>query len=245
MSEPTTQKKIFSLGYRCSSAGILKKLQIKYESFPFDWMISSLPVIKHCLETDFQEFLHVDHYKRRYANTYEMRDSKEGFICHEYLMVNSFYQPPFLMNVENAYQFNLAMNHHNIINKEDYDYYNRCVGRFRELMTCDKEKIYVHIRHLITQDKYNTEKQTILKEFTEFDEFMSYHIKTPVKGLIFIMVRGGDETYSGEINFQSEKTGTKIYTVFANRQLVDAGEIFLGNCNEEIAFIEDKIKESL
>ena len=68
----------FSFGYRCSSAGILKSMQLKYESFPFDWLISRLDVIKHCLQDDFREFLNQSNYVRKYSKTYEMIDSDQG-----------------------------------------------------------------------------------------------------------------------------------------------------------------------
>ena len=33
--------KVFSLGYRCSSAGLLKYIAFKTESYPFDWYVKA------------------------------------------------------------------------------------------------------------------------------------------------------------------------------------------------------------
>jgi len=51
----TSQSTTFiSLGYRCSAAAILKRLQLKNESYPFYWLISRLSIIKVCLSNQLQ-----------------------------------------------------------------------------------------------------------------------------------------------------------------------------------------------
>ena len=46
-----------SLGSFCLSASILKSLNIKFESYPFDWVFAYPITIKHCIENDFKDFL--------------------------------------------------------------------------------------------------------------------------------------------------------------------------------------------
>ena len=48
--------KVISFGYRCSSATFIQKLNLKTESYPFDWIVSKLDVIKDCIETNFVHF---------------------------------------------------------------------------------------------------------------------------------------------------------------------------------------------
>jgi hypothetical protein len=60
------KKTLFSLGFRCSSASLIKSLGLKNESYPFDWLVSRLSVIQHCIESDFVEFLNLDNYKRQW-----------------------------------------------------------------------------------------------------------------------------------------------------------------------------------
>ena len=252
--------KLFSLGFRCSTAAIIKQIEMKTESFPFDWLVSDLSVIRHCIETDFSEFTNLKNYERRYTSTYEMADSKESFICDEQLMVNTYYQPPELMNAENTYKYKLAMNHHNIFELKDMEYYNRCIERFRSLLNCDNNKIYIHIRHLVTREKYETEKDEILKEFIEFDDFITSRFKGTLKGIYFILIKDKlnssvcDSTSSsepdihstrlqpnGELIHESKKTGTRIYTLNVNRDFIDAGETFMGEYYKEVLYIKNEI----
>ena len=90
---------LFPLGYRCSSAGILKQLQLKTESYPFDWLVSRLPVIQHCLETNFQYF--IEDISNNYAQYktitqhYEF-DGTTTFICDEtWLPIHIMLKCPF------------------------------------------------------------------------------------------------------------------------------------------------------
>ena len=48
---------IFSVGYRCTSASLIKHLNLKFASYPFDWVVSKLDVITDCLETKFKHYL--------------------------------------------------------------------------------------------------------------------------------------------------------------------------------------------
>jgi len=239
--------KIFSLGFRCSSAAILKRMGLKHESFPFDWLISRLSVIRHCMETDFTEFLNLSNYQRKYSNTYEMADSRSGFICDEHLMVNLYYQPVDQPDPENTYKWYLAMNHHNILEQKDTEYYERCVQRYRELMTFDEPKIYLHICPLITLEKYNTTKENIFHELTSFDNFIYNFTNGTSLGLFFIMVRDdtGEHSKNSGLFFTSLKTNTKIYIIYTNNQFIDAGESFMGNCHEEREYIEQVIRKEI
>lgn len=223
------QTQFFSFGYRCSSAGILKSMQLKYESFPFDWLISRLDVIKHCLEDEFHEFLNQSNYVRKYSKTYEMIDSNKGYVCDEHLMVNSFYQDPKEMDLENAYGYKLAMNHHNIWENKDYDYYLRCVKRFMSLMSTSHIKNYIHITPLMNVSKYVETKEKILEEFILFDHFMYNYSNQKTNGIFFVMIRQNlpeTEPYM-EVLYSSDINDTRIYAVYSNNTMKDAGEIFI------------------
>ena len=235
-------KKIFSFGFRCSSAAIIKHMGLKLESYPFDWLVSHLSVIRHCMENQFEEFLNINNYQRKYTNTYEMADSREGFICDEHLMVNVFYQPVDMLDVENTYKCRLAMNHHNITETKDKEYYTRCVERFRELVVSDDDKIYLHICPVITFQMYEEKKAEIVKEIVEFDCFVHKTMNNKCKGLVFIIAR--DDTFRTE-QLDILSTGTRMYVIYANRNFIDAGEVFMGNYHEERMFIESKIRETI
>ena len=175
-----------------------------------------------------------------------MADSNQIFICDEHLMVNKFYQPSNLMNEENTYKYKLAMNHHNILEQKDFEYYNRCVERFIHLLENDSPKIYLHIRHLITNEKYEEEKDDILKEFIDFDEFMAKNCQSSLKGLFFILVKDKKESneFRGELLYDSNITGSKIFIIYVNNQFIDAGETFIED-DKEVTFITETIKNHI
>ena len=262
--ENIESKPVFvSLGYRCSSAALLKKLQLKYESYPFDWLISRLSVIEHCIKTDFKEFLNINNYERRYSNTYKRMDSEEGFICDEHLMVNTYYQPEDNPQPNNTYQYKLAMNHHNILLKGDYEYYERCSQRFRNLWGAKNSLIFVNIQPVIPFVEFEKNKENILSSIQNFDNFLyntycgecAPSMDSPtipcITGLYFIMVQDAPESLSDVesshiqhshqiIQYECMKnTNSRIHILFVNRDFVDAGEIFMGNCHNEREYIEN------
>lgn len=97
---------VCSLGGWCQSAQLLKRNGYKLCSYPFDWIFSSCENIIHCLEDDFKIFLD----KTYYVN---ISHSQCG---HSYYHVQMF-------------------NHRNPLqNKNDYNYYVRCIGRFKDLL---------------------------------------------------------------------------------------------------------------
>ena len=49
--------KYCSLGHGCHSANILKRLGLKKESYPFDWLNSRTSIVKDCIEDNFKKFL--------------------------------------------------------------------------------------------------------------------------------------------------------------------------------------------
>lgn len=262
---PLPEYKIISLGYRCSVAGILKKLGLKHESFPFDWLVSRLPVIKDCIKDDFEEFLRLDNYQMKYAQTFAHMNTFSGFVCNEHMLANMYYQPSQNRDPINAYQLRLAMNHHNIVeNTKDYEYYHRCVDRFRRELDSPTSKMFVHISPLFTIDDYHEYGDTIIQECHDFQSFLEKRIKTGrvgssssssgsispmneepiIRCLYFIMLLDSLETtpnisilHEGtEEENQSEKY--KIYLLRTNHDFVDAGETFMGNYRKEEELIE-------
>lgn len=234
-----------SFGFRCSSAGILKHLRLKYESHPFDWLISRLPVIMDCIDNQFVEFLKKENYVERHTNTYEMSDSTNGFICDEYIQMNTYYQPKNKWDENNTYQYWLAMNHRQLTKTEDYNYYARCVDRFREnVMESTDSKIYIHITPLITLETYTNTRNNIFNECELFDDFIFNHIKGKISGLIFIMVRTENDSCYTEFLHTCSQSDTKIYVIYTNRDFKDAGETFMGNYFYEQQFIENTILNS-
>ena len=165
-------------------------------------------------------------------------------------MVNTYYQPQELLDVDNTYQCCLAMNHHNICESKDTEYYTRCVQRFRTLLEEPQHKIiYIHICPLIRVETYRDTMENLHQEILDFDIFLYERTERKTVGIFFIMIRDDDGIYTedpensrGKLIFHSEFTGSKVYIVYTNRNFIDAGETFMGNCHEEKTFIENMIK---
>jgi hypothetical protein len=240
-------KKIFSLGFRCSSASILKRLNLKDESYPFDWLISNISVVKDCIENNFEEFLNKENYERKYTNTYETAYSKNQFICDEHLMANMHYQDTNMHNEENTYKWSLAMNHHNIKEDDDYNYYVRCVSRFNELIESNDEKLFVHIKPLMSKEQYDNTSSYIFRELIEFDMFIKERMYNRVGGLYFILIKEPADTnyvFSPKCLYKTDN-GSCIYILNTPSTFIDAGENFMGDCQHIIQYIENIITSNI
>ena len=108
-----------SLGNECHTAQILKRNKLKLCSYPFDWIFSSCDNIIHCIENDFTIFLN----KSYYTNIQDKESDKK---CgHSYYNKQLF-------------------NHHNPLKYEnDYNYFIRCVERFKKLLKYQDHKLFI------------------------------------------------------------------------------------------------------
>ena len=104
-----------SLGGTCHSSQILKRNNLKLCSYPFDWIFLNYNNIIHCIEDNFQIFLD----KSYYINISQRQCGHA--------------------------QYNKCMfNHHNpSINIDDYNYYVRCVDRFKNLLQKQEHKLFI------------------------------------------------------------------------------------------------------
>jgi hypothetical protein len=183
-----------SLGYRCSTASILKRLGLKHESFPFDWMISRLPIIKDCIETRFAYFMDPKCYVKKKTHTTHYHEGTTPVpmkICDEILYENVYYtnkyqtqnqtpiKIPEPLSVENGdtYAHLLAMNHRNINEPETQAYYERCIDRFlyywdapTQTLNTTQKVVGIYIHPTITELEYQIQTNDLQHEFREFYE---------------------------------------------------------------------------
>lgn len=134
----STDAEVISIGTNCKTAYFLKKMGLRTCSYPWDWLFSDLWVVQDCLENDFRTFMDPLRYV---PNT--LSPHSDEMCGHTTYGLHMF-------------------NHKNPRRPEDYEYYRRCVARFRELMSTDKPKIFLHVR--INQERalvYNELKQLV------------------------------------------------------------------------------------
>jgi hypothetical protein len=118
---------IVSLGTHCLTANILKSSGLKRFSMPFDWLFTSPDVVIHCLQTDFSIFLD----KRYFRSLTAARKTPSPAAEHD------FYLHKF--NVQDFFA------HHDPLREHDFQYFTRCVERFRRVLKTDDAKLFVMI----------------------------------------------------------------------------------------------------
>lgn len=109
-----------SLGLMCHTARMMQRLHIKTESYPFDWVFSDDKIIIDAIEDDFKKFMDPTYYI----------EPKTKFT--ERQCGHSIYHPDFFF-------------HKNPKNKYDYDYYERCITRFRKMIKSSEKKLFIHM----------------------------------------------------------------------------------------------------
>jgi hypothetical protein len=138
-------KYVCSLGFNCHSAQFLKTNDLKKASYPFDWIMSNLSVVKHCIEDDFKTFLDKSFYVDLLIN------DRCG---HSIYCENTF------------------VHHNPLHNQKDYEYFVRCVERFRKLLNSNNKKVFfisiINGEHNVN----NKLNDNIKQQFTELNNIL-------------------------------------------------------------------------
>jgi hypothetical protein len=216
--------KVISFGHRCSSGSIMQKLNLKTESYPFDWLVSKLDIIKDCIETKFVHFLNLNNYITKNTETVNIIDNKKtSIICNEEVQVNIYYET----DIHNIYTYNfkLGLNHRNLINKNDYEYYQRCINRLYELFEKDIQKYYLYFHPIIGPNDFLNNKENILDDFDNFNEYIIKKTKN-IFGIYFILIRNNENIKS--IKFK-ETQNYNVFIIYCNDNFIDAGTPFTGD----------------
>ncbi len=161
-----------SLGSLCQSSQILKRNNLKLCSYPFDWIFSNCDNIIHCIEDNFNIFLD----KSYYVNISQS-------ICGHSKYGNAMF------------------NHHNpLINIDHYNYYVRCVDRFKTLLQKQEHKLFIMIFVNMNNVDENIKNKTI-----EFNNKLSKYTSNYTLLVIFHIPNKKQNhnifTYNDNINF--------------------------------------------
>jgi hypothetical protein len=118
--------------------------------------------------------------------------------------------------------------------------------------------IFVNIQPVISFADFEKSREHMLECIQNFDNFLyttycGTHTPTPesshtpiprITGLYFIMVQDPLNVLHSNEKIQYEcmkNTNSRIHLVFVNRDFIDAGETFMGNCQYEREYIENII----
>jgi len=125
---------VCSLGTLCHTANFIKKHNLKKCSYPFDWIFSNINIVIDCLKDDFKEFLDKDNYIDHCSNNPEL--------CGHKIYDSAMF------------------NHTSPRTEEGYEYYVRCVNRFRNLLSKKEEKLFIVMS---VNDEYNHIENSIIE----------------------------------------------------------------------------------
>lgn len=239
---------IFSVGHRCTSASLIKEMKMKFESYPFDWVVSKLEVVMHCLETKFKHYLNPAKYKRiDNSHTFNRMDKIKFHICYESITNNHYYNT-FGMNdgddETSTYEHGLALTHHNILDHSQEGYFQRCVARFQRVLASPKRKFYLYTHPLLGELDFASSHGNILCLFLWFIEAMQKFTQNSY-GIFFILVRDYDNPNTIEVLFQCDEA--VVFIMHVNYKLIDGGGVYSGNFYNEqytmLTTIEKVIRE--
>lgn len=170
--------KVCSIGSFCQSSKLLQRLSLKEESYPFDWLLSNHKMVKHCIEDDFKLFLDKSQYTFIPTSAYTHK------VCgHKY------YSTIVDFSNENV-PGGVFMHHDLLADQSDYEYFQRCVERFKNLMKSDEHKLFIYF----SRNRSYSENESALIEFLEFMEFLDKHVNN--YNVIFIHHSIGTLTHS-------------------------------------------------
>ena len=140
-----------SLGMLCHTANILKKHNRKHCSFPFDWIFTTPKMVTSCLRDDFDCFLDKSQYvDPPYVCPYGTEEKCGHKTYHEELF-----------------------NHRDPRKQHNYDYYVRCVNRFRDMLASHRPKKF----YIMTKDNYEDDAHidTFKSDVIELTEELAKH----------------------------------------------------------------------
>ena len=129
--EPTGPvfRHVASLGTHCYASWALKQEGLKRYSLPFDWIFSTVSMVRHCIEDDFKTFLDRRHHG---VNPLESRPGPEDDVGF-----HRFYEEEF--GVRSVF------NHQDPTDDATHAYFVRAVQRFRRLLASHDSKLFLVI----------------------------------------------------------------------------------------------------
>ena len=185
-----------SLGTLCHGSQILKNNQLKKCSYPFDWIFSNCDNIIHCIEDDFKIFLDKSYYVT-------ISDKQCG---HSY------------------YNKHMWWHHNPLVNEDDYNYYGRCVNRFKELLQSHQRKLFIMIFVNMVQME-----ESIKENILNFNEKFSKYTQN-YKLLVVFHIAPKEDT----------PTPTPHHTLTSHDNTIDFLELHTLSLSNGVNFINDE-----
>ena len=178
--------KYFSVGHRCTTSQLLHDCGLRYESYPFDWLVSKLDTVEHSLKDDFNEFLNTSNYELIISKVDNIIDDIRINVDWPYGL--GIYKNKYYDTSENDIfnELKLATYYKDKLFNDDY--YKRCAKRFVQLLMSENNKVFLYINPIMGINDYTSNSQILLEKFINFKKFMDTKT-TKLKGKYFIIVK--------------------------------------------------------
>jgi len=224
---------VISFGHKCTSAGFIDLLNSKYESYPFDWMVSKLDVIQDCIETDFIHFLNKNNYIEKNTDNCHIIDNNKEFLLHETVYVNTYYENKRddKNDYNSTYHYKLILSHRKLNTSENCLYYERCIARLYNLLKSDINKYYIHFHPIIGINDFEIKNESILNEFESFNKYIN--TKTiNIFGIYFILIKHQNAVNTVSVILK-ETPNYIVYVINCNNNFKDTGKTMSGDMYRE------------
>jgi hypothetical protein len=182
--------KFISIGPFCGTADILKTNNLRCKSYPFDYIFSSLEMVKHCINDKFNIFLDKKYYTYGNYNN----STRHSFYC-------TFLDTPLLLehHIRQGYPKDYKVSngdlfvHHNLIeDNNNYEKFQRRCNRLLSLIENNEKIVFVYY-NCYTND---------FDDIIDFCNFFSYNTNIYIVGIF-------ENNYDRRILYQN--INCKIY----------------------------------
>ncbi len=184
---------ILSLGSVCVTSTYLQRNHLKKFSCPFDWVFAPMSLVEDCLRDDFVKFLDRSYYCQ------EVDHKGSGHLLYGRHLFN----------------------HHNpYLSDLDYNYFQRCVERFRKVLNSREPKLFLHTS---VNDNYSYQNDADqIQRLTELlaKKTSNFHLL-----VIYCKVKGFD--YDGPRIVKKLETAT--VSVYVLKTCIQSNGVDLGN----------------
>jgi hypothetical protein len=140
-----------SIGPFCESANILGSFNLRQQAFPFDFMFSSLPMIRHIITDRCVTFLDKSHYSIREGGTYHAIYS--NYIDTPILRIHHAQQND-TSHMVNTLKERPVFLHHNLLEEETYKAFQRRCERLLSVIDNHEKIVFVYC-NLYMQDHHD------------------------------------------------------------------------------------------
>ena len=133
--------KFISIGPYCSTADILKANHLRTESYPFDYIFSSLDIVQHCIDDKFDTFLD----KKYYTDGTNTTSTRHSFYCN-LLNTPLLLQHHIRFGYSDTYKVSDGnlFNHHNLTKVDNHEKFKRRCNRLLSLIENNEKIVFVY-----------------------------------------------------------------------------------------------------